>query len=155
MHWRVLRREFYCLALVSIVCAGCGREKSPSASVADSSSTPKPPVYEGSVDAADYTSISGWAWDKNAPDQVIDVQVYDGDTLVGSVPANILRDDLLKAGKGNGRHAFHLPTPVYLKDGKEHSISARVAGTTSKLKDQSVVLAPPKPAPTGAASTKP
>jgi hypothetical protein len=87
---------------------------------------------DGYLDGADCTQIWGWAWDRNAPNTPVNVNIYDGNTLIASnVPANIFRQDLLNAGKGNGYHAFAINTPTSLKDGKPHSISVRFASGTN------------------------
>lgn len=81
---------------------------------------------DGYLDVADCNTISGWAWDRTAPNTPILVDIYDGNTLIaGSVLANVFRQDLLNAGKGNGNHGFSIATPASLKDGKPHSISVK------------------------------
>lgn len=66
--------------------------------------------YNGWVDLANCTTISGWAWDyTNNP---ISVDLYDGSIPLVTVVANQFRQDLLNAGIGNGYHAFSIPTPA-------------------------------------------
>jgi hypothetical protein len=87
---------------------------------------------DGYLDGADCTQIWGWAWDRNAPNTPVNVNIYDGNTLIASnVAANLFRQDLLNAGKGNGYHAFVINTPASLKDGKPHSVSVRFASGTN------------------------
>ncbi|WP_171063035.1 putative Ig domain-containing protein, partial [Larkinella sp. C7] len=45
------------------------------------------------------------------------------------------RQDLLNAGKGNGKHAFSLAIPSSLKDGRPHLLTARVASSSFMLKN--------------------
>ncbi|WP_229317793.1 putative Ig domain-containing protein, partial [Larkinella sp. C7] len=45
------------------------------------------------------------------------------------------RQDLLNAGKGNGKHAFSFPIPANLKDGQPHLLTARVSGSSFMLKN--------------------
>jgi hypothetical protein len=78
----------------------------------------------GSLDGADAEGISGWAWDKAAPNEPITVDLFDGDKLLATVRADQPRADLAAAGKGNGRHGFLYPMPAALKDGKVHTIRA-------------------------------
>ena len=85
--------------------------------------------YEGCFDRADSAFISGWAYDKNRPDVPIDVEIYEGDRPLTRATAATFRQDLLIAGKGDGRHSFNVPTPRWLKDGKAHSIQVKIAGT--------------------------
>jgi hypothetical protein len=89
--------------------------------------------YGGSLDIADTTHITGWAWDKAQPDQPIQVDVYDGETLLATISADQFRQDLLDKKFGNGKHRFLLPLPPALKDGTEHTIHVKYAGTSSDL----------------------
>ena len=91
------------------------------------------PLYQGYHDAAGCQSIGGWAWDKNQPNTSINVDIYDGSTLIATVPANVFRQDLLNAGIGNGAHGFNFTTPASLKNGLPHSILVRISGTQSGL----------------------
>ncbi len=94
-----------------------------------------PTTFEGAVDYATANFISGWAWDKTKPDQPIEVDIFDGTTRLGTVMADMLREDLKAKGRGNGRHGFEFPTPATLKDGKSHTIHVRVKGTDFELHD--------------------
>jgi hypothetical protein len=91
------------------------------------------PIYEGWVDSADCNTISGWAWDKNQPNTPISVDIYNGSTKLATVTANIFRQDLVNAGKGNGYHGFSYATPSSLKDGNAHSIYVKYGGTSTNL----------------------
>lgn len=86
--------------------------------------------YEGFVDAADCTIISGWAWDSNWPNSPIDIEIWDGRKLLTRLHADRFRRDLLDAGKGNGYHAFHYHL---LADHEPRLISVRVAGSDIRL----------------------
>jgi hypothetical protein len=95
---------------------------------------PENATVGGSLDGADGENISGWAWDQNQPNSPIDVDIYEGDsvlTLLATVTANQFRQDLLDAKIGDGRHAFNCPTPARLKDGKAHII--RVVTSQAKV----------------------
>lgn len=61
---------------------------------------------EGYVDRIDGRQVSGWAYDKTRPDLALDVEIHCGGQRVAVVRADQLRQDLARAGKGNGRHAF-------------------------------------------------
>lgn len=89
--------------------------------------------HEGSLDATSMVEIAGWAWDLNNPARVVDVEIMCDGELLATVGATGPRDDLAEAGKGDGRHAFRLATPPYLKDGRPHRVSARVGGTDFNL----------------------
>ena len=91
------------------------------------------PDYEGYVDGADCNSIWGWAWDRNAPNTRIDVDIYDNGSFFVRVPANLFRQDLLNAGKGDGYHAFSYTVPSSLRNGQTHSIQVKFGGTGFEL----------------------
>ena len=92
-----------------------------------------PPPYEGFLDQADCTAIAGWAWDPSRPNTPINVNIYDGAALIATVSANLFRQDLLNAGKGNGYHAFNIPTPQSLKTGTTHTVTAKYTDTLVAL----------------------
>ena len=91
------------------------------------------PVYQGFHDGAGCNTIAGWAWDANDPYGTIDVDIFDGTSLIAKVPATQYRPDLLSAGIGNGYHGFSLPTPVSLKNNQTHSIRVKFSGTNIDL----------------------
>jgi hypothetical protein len=90
-------------------------------------------AFEGWHDRADEQAIAGWAFDASAPERVVAVDIYDGERRIARVDAGSFRADLLAAHKGDGRHAFELPLPEFLRDGNAHSIAVRVAGTDLSL----------------------
>jgi D-alanine transfer protein len=92
-----------------------------------------PPEYEGFHDTADGQRITGWAYDRNRPNDPLKVDIYDGTRLLATVLADQFRPGLLDTGRGNGKHAFIYPTPASLKDGKDHVIRVRIAGTKFDL----------------------
>jgi hypothetical protein len=91
------------------------------------------PVYEGVHDPGDGRTIRGWAWDSSRPDSPLEVAIFDGDRPLATVMADRFRPDLLRAGKGNGRHGFVYRIPAELKDGRKHLVAARIAGTNVDL----------------------
>lgn len=94
-----------------------------------------PPVYDGSLDAADCTSISGWVWDAVQPDAPVTVNVYIDGNLYTQVTASAYRADLQAAGKGNGGHGFSVPTPASTQDGRPHTVAVRTADGSFSLKN--------------------
>lgn len=106
---------------------------------------PPPPSFEGFHEVTDCNVISGWAWDANQPNTPINVDLYNGPTLFASITANLFRQDLVNAGKGNGFHGFSFFLPNSLKDGQSHSIAIGFTGTFIGLFNtpQSVTCAPP------------
>jgi len=102
--------------------------------------------YEGFLDRVDYEAIGGWAYDVRQCDRPLDIEIYRGEVKLARVRADGLRRDLLLAGKGNGRHSFILPTPSCLRDGKPHSIRARVANSRFELNYSPSIMKRDQPA---------
>ena len=95
--------------------------------------TGTPEVFQGFHDGAGCNTISGWAWNASDPNNPINVDIYDGISLIATVPAIQFRPDLVTAGIGNGFHGFSFTVPASLKNGSPHSIRARFPGTTTDL----------------------
>ncbi|GAB3936215.1 CotH kinase family protein [Larkinella terrae] len=91
--------------------------------------------YEGFLSTPNCSSLQGWAWNKTMPNTPVEVEIFEGYTVVASQNANIFRQDLKNANIGNGIHGFNVPTPDFLKDGKPHYISVRVKNTGYVLKE--------------------
>jgi hypothetical protein len=102
--------------------------------------TPVTGSFEGYLDKVECGTIRGWVWDRNKPNTPVTVEFYTGTTVWGSVVANIYRDDLKNANKGNGAHAYSFTVPNELKDGNTRLIRARVSGSTYDLKDSGKTL---------------
>ncbi|WP_229311795.1 putative Ig domain-containing protein [Larkinella rosea] len=91
--------------------------------------------FDGFVYGIDCETFRGWAWDRDKVNTVITVDILDGANVIATIPAGDFRQDLLNAGKGNGKHAFSFPIPASLKDGRPHQLTARVAGSNFQLKN--------------------
>lgn len=94
---------------------------------------------EGLVDNATSTRMFGWAWNATRPEERVTVELRLGEEVVATTLAERERQDLVKAGVGDGRHAFELPlTPEWVArraemsvvvraaDGSEHSLPLRI-----------------------------
>lgn len=99
------------------------------------SAAPTTGNFDGFVYGADCETFRGWAWDRDKVNTVISVTILDGANVIATLPAGDFRQDLLNAGKGNGKHAFSFPIPANLKDGRPHQLTARVAGSNFLLKN--------------------
>ena len=77
-------------------------------------------LAEGYFDGGDCTGTTGWAWDPGHPDAPIVLDIWTGDTRLGTVRADWFRWDLRAAGKGNGQHAFRFlfPNQAELRTGQ-------------------------------------
>src|SRR5262249_20376713 len=91
------------------------------------------PNYQGFHDGAGCNTIAGWAWDANDPNNPINVDIYDGATLIATVPSIQFRPDLVTAGIGNGFHGFSFTVPQSMKDGQTHSITVKFPNTSTNL----------------------
>ncbi|RRB06404.1 FG-GAP-like repeat-containing protein [Larkinella rosea] len=96
--------------------------------------------FDGFIYGADCATFRGWAWDRNKPNNPVIIDILDGVTVVATLSADVFRQDLLSAEKGNGRHAFFWPIPDALKEGLPHSLSARITGNPFVLKDSPKAL---------------
>lgn len=84
---------------------------------------------EGSLDAADCTTITGWAWDEARPNEPIDLRIATTEGKSVIVHASGFRRDLADQGKGDGRHGFSIPASrLKLGPGTWH-VSAEIATT--------------------------
>ncbi len=98
-------------------------------------------VVEGSLDIVDGDVISGWAWNSKFPNSPVRVDLFADDVLiVTGILANRFRDDLLEAGKGNGKHAFEIPPPLQLLDDQPHQISAKIWGPLTELAGSPMIV---------------
>ncbi len=91
------------------------------------------PSFNGFFDSANCGTVAGWAWDANQPNSPINVDVYDGSTLIATVLAANFRQDLLNAGLGNGNHGFSFSTPPSLKTGTTHTLTLEIGGAATVL----------------------
>lgn len=84
--------------------------------------TPNPPV--GSVDSANCPDgISGWAVDKDRPNDSIQVHIYI-DGINNVVTANVSRPDVNQNQGVSGNHGFKLAIPDQFKDSNTHTVDA-------------------------------
>jgi RHS repeat-associated protein len=101
------------------------------------------PAFGGSFGEADCNQLAGWVWDANQPNSPIDVDVYDGSTLIATFLAGAFRQDLFNAGIGNGDHGFFIPTPASVKTGAAHSVTIKIGGTQTVIGTRSLTCASP------------
>src|SRR5215471_9742101 len=104
-----------------------------SGSPAPISCTGSGPNYTGFIDHAGCDSILGWAADRNRLNTPINVEIYDGTTLVAIVPANLSRGDVGAFLGDNGLHGFRITTPASLQDGAAHSVHIKFEASTTEL----------------------
>ncbi|MGM9511528.1 CotH kinase family protein [Larkinella sp. GY13] len=124
---------------------GCESGSSTAVTVTINNPTTVTGNFEGFLDKVECGTIRGWVWDRNKPNTPLTVEFLEGNTSLGTALADIYREDIKAAGKGDGRHVYSFPTPDNLKDNRTHTISARVLGSTYTLKQAPKVLGPCAP----------
>jgi len=82
--------------------------------------TNTPPI--GYLDGSSCSRIEGWALDMDSKNTGLTVQIYEGNTFIGSATANLPRSDV-SAVYPYGDHAFNIPTPSDLKNTISHIVS--------------------------------
>jgi len=92
-----------------------------------------PPDYVGFVDHAGCDVISGWAADRNRLNTSINIEIYDGTTLISTVSASNSRPDVGAFLGDNGLHGFSVATPSSLKDGATHSVHVKFETSATEL----------------------
>jgi hypothetical protein len=132
------RRWAVVAAAVALLCAAGCKKDEPVARPNVPSTDP------GWFERADCEVLAGWACDPRRPDDAINVRVYDGDTLLKAIRADIARPDVAKAKKNNGKHGFALALPPSLRDGRRHAVRVFVAETNIELNHSPrVIQCPP------------
>lgn len=82
----------------------------------------------GSLDVSTSGLIAGWAWDSDHPERRVTVEILADGKQLAQVTAEHYREDLKKAGMGDGSHSFEYIPPSQINfDGQ--NISAVVAGS--------------------------
>jgi hypothetical protein len=100
------------------------------------------PDLRGYIDHADCHVVLGWAYDGNEPEGTADVEMSEAEAMLGGVPATLFREDLEKAGVGDGRHSFRFVVPASLKDGRAHRVDLKIVGSDFSLPGSPLTLGP-------------
>jgi glycosyltransferase involved in cell wall biosynthesis len=69
------------------------------------------PRLDFHVDKAGPELVAGWAWWPDRPGERIIIEILNGAQVLATVEASQFRDDLMKAGKGDGAHGFSVALP--------------------------------------------
>jgi hypothetical protein len=96
----------------------------------------KPPDFIpelGVLEDVDGEHIRGYARLKEQPDTPVDVEIYDGDGLLATIPADEFRQNCFELHMGDGRKGFSYPIPTRLKDWRPHTVRVKIAGTNIEL----------------------
>ena len=99
----------------------------------------KPSRLRSFIETVAQGRLSGWAADTAHPDVQLKLDVYVNDELIArGLPSASFRQDLLKAGIGNGKHAFSLPIPNRFLVHETLSITVKLAGSDDVLSQKTV-----------------
>jgi GT2 family glycosyltransferase/SAM-dependent methyltransferase len=88
----------------------------------------RPRAIEGRLERATCAAITGWVWDREAPEQRLRVDVWAGDRKVGSSWATEWREDLAAAEKAGGRAGFRFAPEPRLHSDPPAEICVKPAG---------------------------
>jgi len=124
-HLLYFRYPYFALGLFGVLIAVLATSPAPTQAALNLPD----PAYFGELERADCSFISGYAYDENAPDGTISVDIYDNGVLLATVPADRFRRELFDAGWPNPYHGFLFPTPSSAKNGKIHQITVNFSGT--------------------------
>jgi glycosyltransferase involved in cell wall biosynthesis len=97
----------------------------------DPDGTPPPPQelrpgpLRGRLERTDPNLITGWAIDDANPGVPVELEVLIDDESAGTLLARVFREDLLKAGIGDGCHSFWLYLPQCLSPLADHVVRIR------------------------------
>ena len=97
-------------------------DASPKAAFLAASLNAAPAPWRGQLEVITRARLEGWAWDQRSPHLPLALVVLVNGEVVARVLANRYRKDLLKAGIGDGRHAFALHIPGGLSPLTRHVI---------------------------------
>jgi len=78
--------------------------------------------WRGNLDLVTRERMEGWAWDDRVPQSPMALTILSNGEVIARVLANRYRQDLQKAGMGDGRHAFSVMIPGGLSPLTRHVI---------------------------------
>lgn len=87
--------------------------------------------------------LGGWAWVPDQPSRRVAVSAYIGGELVSFGTANTLRDDVRKAGFGDGKYGFSLPLPESVLDAGAQTFTIQFEGTGAATHSVEIELSRP------------
>ena len=92
-----------------------------------------PALLEGVVDGIRERTVHGWARLDDGGSGHADIEVHDGDVLLGQGEANLYRADLAAAGKRDGHCAFAIVLDQLPAPGTELRVIARCGERVQEL----------------------
>jgi len=91
--------------------------------------------YTGYLDKVEGLIVYGWAYNKGNPEERVEVVVLVDGKPVAEGVADQYREDLKRAGIGDGKHAFMIKIPDEYADGKEHVVDVFIKATREKIQN--------------------
>ncbi|WP_266368886.1 PQQ-dependent sugar dehydrogenase [Tellurirhabdus rosea] len=110
---------------------------------------------EGHLDEAQCDFVKGWAVDRRALNQSVNVDIFMDGTLIGTIKADLSRPDVGTYLGDNGLHGFRFPIPTNYQTPGTHRIEARFAGSTIVLTGSPKQYTCTTPAPQAAPAPTP
>ncbi|HEX8197851.1 MAG TPA: M23 family metallopeptidase, partial [Pyrinomonadaceae bacterium] len=100
----------------------------------------------GNIEVASCSEVRGWAANTEQPNNIVNVSIYDGSTLITTIPANQPRPDVGAYLNDNGLHGFQYTFPSALATGA-HSISVKISGANTEIDNspKSITCGTPPP----------
>jgi hypothetical protein len=99
-------------------------------------------ALQGKIDKATRTTIEGWVWDPETPEERVRLELVEGETTLATAVASNHRLDIVKHGIGDGRHGFS----INLRDGLLledcHVLHLRCADTGAVVPGSPIILEP-------------
>src|SRR4051812_19349029 len=96
---------FMVIAMLLSTGSGCGKRSA----VPPADEKPTTVRFVGYLDGASEQHISGWAMDEKNVDDAVTVSIYDGNTLLGAIKADLFRKDLRDSNIATGKYGFAFP----------------------------------------------
>ncbi len=97
-------------------------------------------MLQGRLEKWTGTKIEGWAWDPQAPNKRIRLEMVEGDNRLSSVVANMYRSDLVRLGCGDGRHGFCIELKEGLLSEGSHVLDLRCADTGATMPGSPILV---------------
>lgn len=93
-------------------------------------------TIQGFIERIEPQRVSGWAWDKLAPETFLEIEIVLDGKILATTRADRFREDL-RSATGDGRHAFQAflddPVPEQMKHGITAVARSRLDGPATRL----------------------
>jgi len=101
-----------------------------------------PASYDGHVEHLKDGVLTGWVWSPSFPNRRVAVELWEGERRIDRTHASTYREDLARAGKGNGSCGFRLELPLSLLDDQLHSLRVRVENSQFEIPGGKITFGP-------------